>query len=634
MKKTLAALAAVSFLMSPDAVLSEVSPGDDVPEVVVTATRLDTPADQVSGTILVITDEDIRRKQARTVADALQGLPGVDLISQGGPGKTTSVLLRGGDTRFTLVLVDGVEVNDPSNPERTFDFAHMATDDVERIEVLFGPQSTLYGSDAIGGVIQIITKKGTEDPRIEVAGEAGSFHTRRVMASSRGKGDYASWSLSAMTIETDGISAASEADGNRERDGYENKTLSGRLGVDLGAGASVQINIRQVDAHNELDHYGGPGGDDPNFTGYADQVLLQGRLSMFPSGIWESLLSLSSNVHERRDLNQPDPARDFVMELDFQGRSRKAEWVNNFYLGENSIVTVGLDTERETAESSFFSTEFGSPYLSTLDEKSATINGLFVQEQYTGGAGGALTLGIRTDDHSDFGKETTFRAGFSRTLSPGARFRAVYGTGFRAPSIDQLFNPDYGNPDLDAERSRGWDVGFETSLGKGVTVSVSWYLTEYDNLIAWFDADGDPATWWDGSYQNISEARTEGLDLVLDARFGPVSLGGTASLLRTEDDQGEELLRRPRTRLGAQLGFKPASRTSLDLDASWVDERKDWGDVILASYTLVNLAGAYRISGALELTGRVVNLLDEEYEEAAGYGTPGMSGYLGLRAEL
>jgi vitamin B12 transporter len=567
------------------------------------------------------------------VADVLRGLPGIDLVSQGGPGKSSSVLLRGGNTRFTLVMVDGVEVNDPSNPERTFDFAHFPTGDIERIEVLFGPQSTLYGSDAIGGVINIITRKPDGQPHLTAELEAGSFKTYREFAALRGNSGNISWSLSANHVDSEGISAASAADGNTERDGYENLSVSGRLGLDLGGGSLVQIDVRSIDASNELDHGGGSGGDDPNFEGDAEQLLLGARLTVFPSQFWELTTGISRNVHERHDLNEPDPVRNFTMELDFKGRSEKVELVNNFYVSDSSTITLGLDSEKETGESAFFSDEFG-PFSSTLPEEAARIDGIFLQEQYTAGSGTALTLGVRSDDHSDFGRETTWRAGISVPVSRTTRFRTVYGTGFRAPAIDQLFNPDYGNPDLSAERSRGWDVGLETDIGKSAGASLAWHLTKYDDLIAWFDADGDPNTWDDGSYENISTARTEGVDLSLDARRGNVSLDVTGSLLRTEDDQGEELLRRPETRWATRIGWDLTGRVTLSADGVYVGERKDWGDVTLGSYTLVDLAGSFRVSSMLEVFGRVQNLLDEEYEEAGGYGTPGRSAYLGVRVAI
>ncbi|MDT8395201.1 MAG: TonB-dependent receptor [bacterium] len=632
MRKTLVTAVVVTALIFPGIALSETRPDEDVPEVVVTATRLETPADEVSGTILVISAEELEKKQARTVADVLKGLPGIDLVNQGGAGKASSVLLRGGDTRFTLVLVDGVEVNDPSNPERTYDFAHMSTEDIERIEVLFGPQSTLYGSDAIGGVIQIITKKGTGDPHVDLSVEGGSFGTRRGSVSARGSRGRTAWSLSASKMETDGISAAAEADGNTERDGYGNVTFSGRLEQEIGSGGNLQLNIRSVDATNELDHSGGPGGDDPNYTGDARHLVLDARLALFLAEMWESTFSVSRSAHDRHDLNRPDPVRDFLMELKFEGRSEKAEWINNLYLGENSVLTVGVDSEKETGSSSYYSSEF-EPYTSTLDETSATINGVFLQEQYKAVSGMTVTLGVRADDHSDFGGETTWRAGFSVPVSGATRFRAVYGTGFRAPSIDQLFNPDYGSPDLEAERSAGWDVGLETALGSKATASLAWHQTRYDNLIAWYDPDGDPYTW-DGGYQNVSEAKTEGVDLSVAARAGMFSMGLNGSLLRTEDDQGEQLLRRPRTRFGAQLGFDPSERASLELAAVRVGERKEWGDVTLEEYTLVDLAASYQITDRVELTGRVQNLLDEEYEEAAGYGVPGRAAYVGIKAGM
>ncbi|UCF88968.1 MAG: TonB-dependent receptor [bacterium] len=567
------------------------------------------------------------------MADVLRGLPGIDLVSQGGQGKTSSVLLRGGDTRFTLVLVNGVEVNDPSNPERTFDFAHFSTTDIERIEVLFGPQSTLYGSDAIGGVIHIITKKGMGAPRLEAEMETGSFETFREHAGFRGRSGKTAYYLAVNHLQTEGISAASAADGNTERDGYTNLTFTGNLSLTVGAGSSLQLDLRSVDASNELDHYGGPGGDDPNFNSDASQLLVSGKLVFFPADIWEATLAVSRNSHDRHDLNEPDGVRPFTMELDFQGKSEKVELLNNLYLGDRSTVTLGMDSERETGSSTFFSDEFG-PYTSTLPRESARINGVFVQEQYTTGSGAAMTLGARHDDHSDFGRATTWRAGLSVPLFGHTRLRSVYGTGFRAPSIDQLFNPDYGNPDLSAERSRGWDAGLETLLGKDVRGSLSWHQTEYDDLIAWFDADGDPSTWSDGSYANIATARTKGVDLSLDARVGKVSMGVSGSWLRTEDDEGEELLRRPQTRWGAKAGYYPSEGITFQADATYTGEREDWGDVTLASYTLVNLSGSWRLDDSFTVLGRVQNLTDEEYEEAGGYGTPGRALYVGIRADM
>ncbi|MBN2719890.1 MAG: TonB-dependent receptor [Proteobacteria bacterium] len=625
-------LAAFFFLIFLD-VPGHCGPAGEIAEVVVTATRLPTPVDQVSGTILLVTSEDIEKMQARTVADALEGLPGVDLIRQGGPGKTASVILRGGDARFTLVLIDGVEVNDPSNPERTFDFAHLDAGDIERIEILFGPQSTLYGSDAIGGVIQIFTKKGKGKPSADVLVEAGSFQTRRArvaISEQKGRGSYR---LSASSVHSDGISAAAESDGNTEADGYENTTLAGHFGFEGERGVSSGLDFRLVEAQNELDYYGGPGGDDPNYTGSADQTLVGGHVGAFLTDFWETSLKVSRNSHDRRDLNEPDILRPFTMEASYKGASVKTELVNHFYLGEHSIFTAGFDREKESGESTWFSDEYG-PYTSVMEKESSTVRGVFLQEKYTADSGMAFTLGARRDDHSRFGEETTWRAGLSTPVTETLRFRALYGTGFRAPSVDQLYNPGYGNPDLEAETSRGWDVGVQWSPVQAVMASLSWHLTEYDQLIDWFDADGDPSTWDDGSYENVSEARTEGVDLSVDADLSFLSLGLSGSFLETDDEDGEELLRRPRMRLGARVGFVPVRNLRVSLDAQYVGEREDWGDATLDSYALVNLAGDLEISDRISLQGRIENLTDRDYELADGYGTPGRAGYLGLKAEL
>lgn len=631
-KSPLFLVAALFFLPSLD-VPGHCGSAGEMAEVVVTATRLPTPVDQVSGTILVITSQDIERWQARTVGDALEGLPGVNLIRQGGPGKTVSVILRGGDARFTLVLIDGVEVNDPSNPERTFDFAHLDAGDIERIEILFGPQSTLYGSDAIGGVIQIFTKKGKGKPSAEVLLEAGSFQTRRGWVAVGKRTERGSYRLSASSVRSDGISAAAESDGNTEEDGYKNTTLSGQFGFEGEKGVSSGFDFRLVKAENELDYYGGPGGDDPNYTGSADQMLVSGYVGGFLTDNWEASLRVSRNYHDRRDMNEPDPLRPFTMEASYKGASVKTELINHFYLGEYSVFTAGFDREKESGESSYFSDEYG-PYTSLMEKESSTLNGFFLQEIYTADSGTALTLGARRDDHSRFGEETTWRAGLSTPVSETLRFRILYGTGFRAPSVDQLYNPGYGNPDLEAETSRGWDVGVEWSPVRRVMASLSWHLTEYDQLIAWYDADGDPSTWEDGSYDNVSEARTEGMDLSVEAEVSPVFLGLTGSFLKTEDGEGEELLRRPRMRWGARVAFVPVRNLRVSLAAQYVGEREDWGDATLDSYTLVNLAGDLEISDKLSLQGRIENLTDQDYELADGYGTPGRAGYLGLKAEL
>jgi vitamin B12 transporter len=249
-------LALIGMLMLPFSASAITSELTSLEPVVVTATKLETPVSEIASSVTVITAEEIENRQPTSALDVLRTVPGLDVVRQGGLGQQTSVFLRGGNSTHTLVLVDGIEMNDPANPGRSFDFATLGTDNIERIEIVRGPGSTLYGSDAIGGVINIITRKGSGKPTITLSAEGGSFETHQEKLSLSGGNDLWNYSLAASFIESNGISAADERYGNSERDGYDRTSVSSRIGITPTTNFDLDFFLRYFDSEADLETFG------------------------------------------------------------------------------------------------------------------------------------------------------------------------------------------------------------------------------------------------------------------------------------------------------------------------------------------------------------------------------------------
>lgn len=608
------------------------------PEVVVTANRLETETGNVGSSQTVITREQLEQKQARTLFDALRGVPGLDVARSGGRGSDASVFLRGANSGQTLVLIDGVEVNDPSSTTRSFNFTDLTTDNIERIEVVRGPQSTLYGSDAIGGVINIITRRGEGDTEMNLSLEGGSFNTWRGRFRAGGGSDTVNWSLGASREDSDGISAADEADGNTEEDGYENSSASARLGFTPAENVGIDVIARYTDSAFALDNAGGAFGDDPNHTGAQTQLVLrtEAELTLLDER-WHQKLGVSLTDIGREYENGYDAAHPEDMATsEYDGSLFKIDWQHNLRFSEGNTLTVGLETEEEKGESSYVSDSAYGPYSSVFEEQTVRTTGYFVQDSIAVADRWFSTLGIRLDDHDRFGSEVTWRA-TTAWLFPesGTTARGSVGTGFKAPSLYQLFS-EYGSIDLEPEESLGWDVGLEQAdpMGYG-SVGVTWFANDFDNLL-----DFDPVTF---VYVNIAEAKTRGLEFHASAGFGEaLDLAASYTWTDTEDETtGEDLLRRARHKWGLNANYGFLGKGNANLDLLWVGKRRDTdfstypaSSVELGSYLLVNLAGSWDVSEHWQLFGRLENLLDEDYQQVLGYGTYGFGGYLGLKFSL
>jgi vitamin B12 transporter len=633
-------LALVSVLMQPLAAFA--TDLTTLEPVVVTATKIETPLSEVASSVTVITRQEIEDKQSNSVEEVLRSVPGLDVVRQGGLGQQTSIFLRGANSTHTLVLVDGIEINDPSNPGRSLDFASLATDNIERIEIVRGPGSTLYGSDALGGVINIITRKGSGKPRVSLFAEGGSFDTHQEKLSISGGNDLLNYSLVASFLESDGISAAAERYGNSEKDGYDRTTVATRLGLTPTDNFDIDFILRYIDSEADLDTFAGPYGDDPNNTFDSEALYLrvQSRLILL-NDLWEQKLGFSLTDYERENRDETDAAHPSDRSLTtYDSRLYKIDWQHNLYLHPTNTLTVGVEYEKEEAQGSSVYV-YADPSWNTNDafeKKSAETNGYYIQDQIKLWQDFVTTLGVRVDDHQTFGSRLTYRITSSYLFRPtGTRIKGTYGTAFKAPTLAQLFeNSTYvlGNPELTPEKSRGWDIGLEQSLWDDrITLGATYFENHFEDLInTFFSLDS-----FKYEYENVDEAQTKGIEVTASVRpVDDLTLSASYTYTDTENrSTGKQLLRRPRHKYNVNANYRFLDAGNINLDIFYVGERDDldlydWSKTTsLGAYTVVNLGLSYEINKHLKIHGRVENLFDEEYEEVNGFGTPGIAGYAG-----
>jgi vitamin B12 transporter len=596
----------------------------------------------VGSSITAVRSAEIERRQRTTVREALRGTPGLDVASNGGRGGQSSIFLRGAPSEFTLVMVDGVEVVDPLSAGRTLNFAHLTTDDVARIEVLRGPQSTLYGSDAMGGVVNIITRRGKGEPSFYAVTEAGSFHTYRMATGLSGGTKLYHYSLAASMLETDGISGSREKplfgpnyeDGNDETDPYRNASFAGRFGVTPLEEVEIEFFVRYVDAEAHIDGYNSLAGtsvDDLDHLTYHEQLTLKGQATVrLFEGIWEQVVSVSSNDVDRDETNDQDNANSNILKSAYNGRLLKFDWQHNLKLHETNELTLGFEIENERGDSQRTETFFGTTYDTTFDEADEQTWSFFAQDRISLFDSLFVTLGIRHDEHQRFGTETTWRAAGAYVFDlTDTKIKGSAGSGFKAPSLFQLHS-SYGNPDLDPQTGRGWDLGFEQYLfERRVGFGATWFRNDFDEMIDW-----DFVT---SSYMNVNEVDTEGLEsFVAVEPLTDLRIRFFYTYMQAEDrDTGMDLVRRAKNKYAIDASYLfLEKKASVSLGVDFVGDRPDRNELRLHSYTTVSLAGSYRLHEHVSLFGRVENLFDEDYEEVATYGTPGVAAYFGIKVEF
>ncbi len=575
--------------------------------VVVTASHIATPLSRTASSITVINAEQIAASGQPLVTDVLRQVPGLE-ISRAGGGGNVSIFIRGTDNKHTLVLVDGIEYSDPAEIGASANIAHLTTSNIDRIEIVRGPQSVIYGSDAIGGVINIITRKGADRPAAHIEIEGGSFNSWQQQAGLQ-VGDRSGYlSFVATHADSDGFSAAHEKYGNREKDGYRNTTFSLNTGGRYTDTFELDISLRYSDSDYDYDDFK----VDANHQG-SNQTLnaAAGTLFHLADDRWQLKLAVSHTGIDRAD----DHA-DWG-ESDYQGTKNKLEWQNTLRLDQRNQLVAGAEIEQEQAENSFGQNDKG------------THRGAYLEHRLTFGTFSS-SLGARLDDHQEFGSHSTWRFAPTYTFTAtGTRIKASVGTGFKAPSLFQLYDNFSGNRDLKPEKSTGYDIGVEQTLLGGLLVAeITVFHNDISNYINYVST-GD----WTGEYRNAGDIRTRGVETVLGIYPSDrldVQLGYTYTDTKNRED-GSRLLKRPLHRGHLNLTLYPLDRVQISGNLTYVGKRDDFGDAKLPSYTLVNVAASYQLTDYCKLFGRIDNLFDKEYEEVAGYGTAGLSAYAGIR---
>ncbi len=622
----------------------QTSPPSLTHSIVVTANRVETPGREVASSVSVISSEELARTGKPSVFEALRDLVGLSTLQNGGRGAAAAVSIRGANAEHTLVLLDGVELNDPINPSRSYDLAHLAVSQVERVEVLRGPQSPLYGSDALGGVINIITRKGRGRPRVSMSGSGGtygSFSGDVGVSGGAGRADYA---FGLALARTNGVSAASTLyPGNSEPDGYRNLSLSGRVGVAVRKNIDIGLSVRRVDARSSIDNFGGPAGDDPNSVpDYGSTLVAVRARGLFLGGRWEQKLTVSWIAARRDNANPTDALHPDDSESGtYASRAARVDWQNNVFLGPSNTLTAGVDLGSERGRSEYLSMSAYGPYESVFPEASARSAGFYVQDQWRVRDRLFLAAGARVDVHSYAGTALTYRAAPAYIVpGTGTRLKATLATGFKSPSLYQLFAPatawgPIGNLGLEPERATGWDAGFDQDLlGGRLGLGVTYFSNLYRNLIDFDYAAG---------YVNVGRASTRGLETLVIARPREgLDLRASYTRLTARDETtGAALLRRPRDKFSADGHVR--LRGGIDVTASvlFVGRRADrdfsvspFRPVTLGGYALVDAAVTVPILSSFEAFVRFENILDARYETVWGYGTPGFSVNAGFRLSI
>jgi vitamin B12 transporter len=593
--------------------------------IVVTASGIEQSRDEVGQAITVIDAQTIQTRQAVDVVDLLATTPGVRFSRNGSVGGQTGLSLRGAETTQTLVLIDGVKVNDPSGIGDGYDFGHLLTGNIQRIEVLRGSNSVVHGSQAIGGVVNIMTGVPVEGFGANASVDYGYSDTLNAKADVSGSSGIASGGVGAAYFRTDGISSAV---GGTEKDGYENIATNARL--KLAFSDTLSLDLRGYYIHADLDTDGFPAPTyaladtaevsiTDQYVGYAgvNLALLNGKLTNRAAVTW---MRNDRDYYSVRGAN-PD--------YGYTGTNLRFEYEGVYAPVDQAKLVFGYEHERP--DYTFYDAFSSGSYKINID----SVYALAIVKPFTGLA---VTGGVRHDDHSQFGGATTVGANANYSPNNGAtNIRLSYGEGFKAPSLFQLYS-DYGNAALRPERSKSYDIGFDQSLDDGRAIlSVSAFRRDTTDQIN-YDASLPPF----GRYNNIDRTRAKGVETSIALKpVDALTVTGSYSYVDARDRSGG-------ITDGNRLPRRAVNAVSVSADYVWSFGLSTGATVTMVGDSFDNAANTRRLDGYalaglraslplgehLEVYGRIDNLFDEAYATAYGYGVYGRSAFGGVRVRF
>jgi vitamin B12 transporter len=591
----------------PFAVQAQSNNADALDEIVVTATRTAITTDAALAPVEVIDSDAIVRSQAGSLGALLRGRAGINLSNQGGAGKLSTLFVRGAESDHVLVLVDGVRIGSATSGLASFQDLPLAM--IDRIEIVRGPRSSLYGSDAIGGVIQIFTRRDRGQANVRFHAGAGSHGRREGGVGVGGNTGHGWFGIDAALQTTDGIDACRGAgdpvfagcfvDGQTDRDGYENHSFSARGGVEIGESATLDAHALYVSGHNEYDG---------SFVDSSDirQQALGARLQWKPS----DRIDLHFNVGSNQDAS--DNFIGSVGNGAFASRRDSASAQADITLADTQLLTLGADWLRDRIDSD-----------TDYDQKRRSNRAAFAQYQGKFGTHD-VQLALRRDDNDQFGGKTTGTAAWGLNFAGAWRITASHGTAFKAPTFNELYFPFFGNPALRPESSKTYEIGLAWR-GDTIRVRIDAFNTDVKDLIAFNFATFLP--------DNLLKARLRGAELRVDSKLFGWDLGASASWLQPEDRAtGNDLPRRARetARLELDRGF---GKFRLGLTGLAEGERYD--DLAnlrrLGGFGTLDVRGEFAFATDWTLQARFANVFDKRYETAAFYNQPGREWSLSLR---
>ena len=624
------------------ALATSAAQADEVAPVIVSAVRTPTPADQVAQSVTVLDAATLRLRQTTVVADALATTPGLSIVRNGGVGQTTTVHIRGAETEQTVVVLDGVRLNDPSSPGGGYDVSNLFAGDLGRIEVLRGPASTLWGADAIGGVIVMTTAAPTGALSVNGAAEAGSLDTRYLRLSASGVMDRLSWRAAGGYFQTSGVSAFAARLGGKEPDGALNAAGSLRLGYRLSDTADLDLRFAHVSAKTAFDGYPPPNYTLADTPEYGESRQTRGYVGLNLKGFGDAVKSRFSVQVLRIDRDNFDPTTSPDKTFYARGLTRTFAWQGDWTVSPRLSVQGGLESARSHLRTAAPASYDPNPAPLKAD---ATLDSAFVNGRFVVLKGLTLSAGVRDDHHSRFGDHATVSAGLAYTPDEGAtQFRASFGQGFKAPTLYQLYG-DYGFTGLKPETANGADIGASRRLLDGrLSLGASVFQRDVKSQIGFFDCYSGVtpqcATRPYGYYANLDRTRATGWELSGELKpLTGVTLTGAYTHTDAENRDfgaysGKALPRRPKDTASAEGDWRLANGAVLSLGARYAGESFDnlSNTRKLKAYTLVDLRTETPLTAQLALYGRIENLFDRTYETASGFGSVGRTAMVGVRA--